>query len=388
MQPHMIREFDRRLSGTPPSRAVFSVILAVAVGAGCHCGAQAGEPILIGQTYIGSGPVASFSDEPTLGINALIAAVNRAGGIGGHRIIFKRLDDANSAAKAEANVRELAREGAVAILMPIGTLPATGAMNASNELQIPVIGPYSGARQLYAASSTTYPVRISFSDEATRIVNHMTTIGLTRIAAIRIDNAGAKIPIDAARSALQSRGGDLVSEIVLSQDGADAGAKARQLAELRPQGIVMSVSNAVAATFIKAYRSTGTSAQFYSTSFLNGNVLYRDLGDSANGVVIMQVVPSPGLAIPIAAEFRNSMQAIGAGSTMTYPSFEGYIAAKTLVEALRKSSSFSPIAVQQALQSMNHHDLGGVTISFRNRDQGALNYGELTMVGPKGALIR
>ena len=48
-----------------------------------------------------------------------------------------------------------------------------------------------------------------------------------------------------------------------------------------PQGVIMSASNVVAASFIKAYGATGFGSQFYSTSFLNGNQLHKDLGNAA-----------------------------------------------------------------------------------------------------------
>lgn len=363
-------------------------VLAAWVGGACF--AQGNEPIVIGQTYIASGPVAGFSREPVLGIKALLASVNKAGGIRGRQVVLTQLDDENSADKAQANVRELVQQRAVAILMPIGTLPAIGAMKAAAELKIPVIGPYTGAGQIYASDSSVFPMRISFAEEAQRIVRHTALIGQTRIAAVRNDNPGAKVPIDAARNALQARGADLIGEIVLSQDGSDAQAKATELAALNPQSIILSGSNVVVAKFIKAYRATGVSSQFYCTSFLNGGQLYKDIGAAANGVVIMQVVPSPNAPIRLAADYRASMAAIGLGNQLSHASFEGYIAARTVVEALKKvsSSPMSPAAVQGALQSMNGYDLGGFKISLKEQMYGALNYGELSMIGKDGSFVR
>lgn len=366
------------------------VLCALATWVGVACFAQANEPIVIGQTYIASGPVAGFSKEPVLGIKALLASVNKAGGIRGRQIVLTQLDDENSMDKAQANVRELVQQRAVAILMPIGTLPALGAMKVAAELKIPVIGPYTGAGQVYASDSSVFPMRISFAEEALRIVRHTAIIGQTRMAAVRNDNSGAKVPIDAARKALQARGADLIGEIALAQDGSDAQAKAIELAALNPQSIIVSASNLVAAKFIKAYRATGVSSQFYCTSFMNGGQLYKDIGAAANGVVIMQVVPSPKAPIRLAADYRASMAAIGLGNQLSYASFEGYIAARTVVEALRKvsSSPISPAAAQGALQSMNGYDLGGVKISLKEQMQGALNYGELSMIGKDGSFVR
>ncbi|HSW04486.1 ABC transporter substrate-binding protein [Aquabacterium sp.] len=387
---HKSHDSDWQCNACTSTRRLTLRLSVIAASVCSTCLAQGAEPIVLGQTFIGSGPVAAFSAEPVLGIKAMLATVNRAGGIGGRQIVLSQLDDENSPEKAEANVRKLAQQGAIAILMPIGTFPAIGAMKVANELKIPVLGPYTGAEQVYAVGSSVFPMRISFAEEAARIVKHTVLIGQTRMAAVRIDNPGAKLPIDAARRDLQARGSDLIGELVLAQDGSDAEIKARQLAALSPQSIIMSASNLAAGRFIKAYQATGTTSQFYCTSFLNGNQLHKDLGDAAKGVVVMQVVPSPRAAIRLATEFRASMAAIGASTQLSYSSFEGYIAAKALVEALRKApaSLKSPAGIQQALQAMNGHDLGGMTISFQNQARGALNFGELSMIGRNGAFVR
>lgn len=365
-------------------------LYALAACAGGACFAQGNMPIVIGQTYIASGPVAGFSKEPLLGIKALLASVNKAGGIKGREVLITQLDDENSMDKAQANVRELVKQGAVAILMPIGTLPTLGALKVATELNIPVIGPYTGADTAYVTDAPIFPLRISFAEEALRIVRHTALIGQTRIAAVRNSNPGAKVPIDAARKALQARGLDLIGEIVLSQDGSDAQTKAAELAALAPQGVIVSASNVVTAKFIKAYRTKGISSQFYCTSFLNGRQLHEDIGAAANGVVIMQVVPSPKSPTRLAADYRTSMQAIGLGSQLSYASFEGYIAARTLVEALRKvpATSINSIAVKDALQSMSGYSLGDLKINLKDKTYGALNYGELSMIGRNGAFVR
>jgi branched-chain amino acid transport system substrate-binding protein len=103
----------------------------------------------------------------------------------------------------------------------------------------------------------------------------------------------------------------------------------------------------------------------------------------------MQVVPSPKATIRLAADYRAAMKATGAGQQLSHASFEGYIAARTLVDALKRAAApLKPAAVQQALQSMSGHDLGGLAISFRDQAHGALNYGELSMIGRQGFFVR
>ena len=97
------------------TRPLISVLLLLA-----SLSAQAQpKPILVGQTYVQTGPLASLATEPLIGIRAMFKAVNATGGVHGSTIELRQLDDAYDAAQAGENVKKLARDGAVAILMPI-----------------------------------------------------------------------------------------------------------------------------------------------------------------------------------------------------------------------------------------------------------------------------
>lgn len=348
------------------------------------------EPIRIGQTYIGSGPAAGLSGEPVSGIRALLQRVNRSGGVHGRPIELRQLDDANTAERAAANTAALAREGCVGLVMPIGTEPSRGALEAAGPLSLPVIGPRTGARQVYVPGSTVFPVRISLHEEGVRAAAHMALIGVTRIAGVRVAVPATIEPIDGVRASLRAQGRELVDEVVLALDGSDAAAKAARLAERGPQTIFLAVTNLVAARFVHAYRQAGGNSQFYATSLLDGARLYRDIGEAARGVVISQVVPSPSSALPLAREYRSAMAEADASGEPGHGSFEGYIAAAVLVELIRRSppASMVPASVLAAARATRSLELGGLRIQLADQSRGALNFAELTIVGPGGRLVR
>ena len=144
--------------------------------------------IVVGQTLVQSGPLADLSPGPVSGVRALFQAVNAAGGVHGRPLELRQADDAYDDTKASENVKAFARQGAVAILMPIGTTSSSGALKAANEVRVPLIGPYSGAAPLRRFSPYGFPVRIGFSEEYDRIVQHLFTIGIERIAFAYNDN--------------------------------------------------------------------------------------------------------------------------------------------------------------------------------------------------------
>src|SRR6188768_3306751 len=137
---------------------LFVPLLCAAASAGAAPPA-AKPPIVIGQTYVQTGPLAALSAEPLVGIRALVESVNAAGGIKGRPLELRQQDDAYDADKAAANVRKFAQDGAVAILMPIGTTSSVGALKAANELRIPLVAPYTGAAPAVKFTDYGFPVR-------------------------------------------------------------------------------------------------------------------------------------------------------------------------------------------------------------------------------------
>lgn len=351
--------------------------------------AQTAKPLLIGQTYVQTGPLASLSTEPLVGIRAMFTALNAGGGINGRPVELRQLDDAYDPVKGAENVKAFARDGAVGVLMPIGTSSAVGALKAANELKIPVVGPYTGAGPVVKFSEFGFPVRISFDEEYSRIVNHLFTIGLSRIAFAHNDNPGARSAMESTQKFIAERGDKMVGSVAIKNDGSDAAERASELAKLKPKAVVLSATNDVAAKFISAYRAVGGETAFYSFSFLNGQKLFQDIKKDAAGVVISQVVPYPwNSAMPVIAEYQAAMKKIGA-TEFSYASLEGYVTAKVMVEGLKRAGANpTPESLQKGLESFKTLDLGGIAVSYRPGEHRGLTFSELSMLKADGRYLR
>ena len=343
----------------------------------------------IGQTYVQTGPLASLSPEPVMGVRAMLNALNANGGINGRPVELRQLDDAYDPAKGAENVKTFVKEGAVGILMPIGTSSSVGALKAANELKIPVIGPYTGAGPVTKFSEYNFPVRISFDEEYSRIVNHLFTIGLSRIAFAHNDNPGARSALESTQKFIAERGEKMAGSVAIKNDGSDAAERAAELAKLKPKAVVLAVTNDVAAKFITAYRAAGGETAFYSFSFLNGQKLFQDIKKDAAGVVISQVVPYPwNSAMPVIAEYQAAMKKIGA-TEFSYASLEGYVAAKVMVEGLKRAGpNPTPDSLQKGLESFKTLDIGGIAVSYRPGEHRGLTFSELSMLKADGRYLR
>jgi ABC-type branched-subunit amino acid transport system substrate-binding protein len=273
--------------------------------------------------------------------------------------------------------------------MPIGTTSSVGALKAANALKIPLVAPYTGAGPVVKFSEYGFPVRISFDEEYGRIVNHLFTVGITRIAFAHNDNPGARSAMESTKKFIEQRGTTMVGSVAIQNDGSDAEAQAAELAKLKPAAVVLSATNAVAAKFIKAYRAAGAEARFYSFSFLNGQQLHKDLGADAVGVVVSQVVPYPwNPALPLLAEYQTAMKKMGA-TELSYGSLEGYVSTKVLVEGLKRAGAQpTPESVKKGLETFKSLDLGGIFIRYAPADHQGLTFSELSMLRKDGGFIR
>jgi branched-chain amino acid transport system substrate-binding protein len=375
-----------RLVMKPNFSRLFSTLGLAMLLASSHATA---EVILIGQTFVQTGPLASLSEQPLLGIRAKISAVNAAGGINGRLIELRQMDDGSDTAKAAENVKKLVADGAIAILMPIGTISSLGALQAANELKVPLVAPYTGAASAVKFSEYGFNVRISFDEEFERIVNHLFTIGIKNIAFAHNDNPGARLAMEGTKRAIESRGSKMVGSVAIKNDASDADVQAAALVKLKPTAIAMSATTPVAAKFIQAYKKAGGEASFYVSSFTNGQLLFKMVGKDAVGVVVSQVVPYPwNAAKTVVAEYQAAMKKIGL-TEFSYGSLEGFINAGVLVESLKRAGSKpTPASIKKALESFSPLNLGGIYIKYSGTDHDGLTFSELSMVKSDGGYLK
>jgi branched-chain amino acid transport system substrate-binding protein len=94
------------------------------------------------------------------------------------------------------------------------------------------------------------------------------------------------------------------------------------------------------AAFIRAARKAGYGGTFYNVSFVGTQALADELGKDGAGVVVSQVMPSPyNTARPIAREFIDAVKKGGGRRQANFSSMEGYMAAKVLVDGLKRGGA-------------------------------------------------
>lgn len=349
----------------------------------------ASDPIIIGHSTVQSGPLVSLATGPLQGIRALVDSVNARGGVSGRPLELLILDDGYEADRAAENVTSAVEQGAVAILMPIGTVPSLGAAQAANELGIPLIGPYTGAAPVRRHSPWAFMVRTGFQEEYDFIIRHLLTLNITDIAFAFNDNAGARGAMEGTARTLEASGHALSAALVIQNDASDAREQARAMASLNPAALLLSISNNVAAEFIPAFRQAGGQSQIYSFSFLNGRALQQDIGEYADNIIISQVVPHPWtVSMTLIRDYQDAMRSAG-HQELSYDSLEGYLNARLLVDALNAAApEITRESIRDALEAMNDHSVAGFPIRYSPDNHNGSSFIDLTMLRGDGRYIR
>ncbi|OOG36488.1 ABC transporter substrate-binding protein [Polaromonas sp. A23] len=354
------------------------------------------EDLVIGQVAPLTGVIAGTGNEYVAGGAAYFAYVNDNGGIYGRKIRVALKDDSYKPDQTLALTRQLlAEDKPLALFGFVGTGNVL-ALNKNKVLEdagIALLAPYTGAKDLRDPMNPhIFHIRASYTDETARMVEHLYTIGLRRFAVMYQDDPFGKSGLVGAESAMQKLGMKAVATGAYDRtkpEEVDAAVAA--IAPANPDAIIMVSVNRASAAFIKKMRAQGSKARLFSISVVNFKELLKNAGeDNARGIGISQVMPYPYSTLaPVAREFQTLMAKYQPDKVVSYASMESFIAAKILVEAIRRSGADPTRAkIISQLEKMNSYDVGGFKVSFSPENRVGSKFVEVTVIGRDGRLLR
>ena len=354
------------------------------------------EDLVIGQVAPLTGTIAGTGNEYVAGGAAYFAHVNDNGGIYGRKIRVALKDDSYKPDQTLALTRQmLAEDKPLALFGFVGTGNVM-ALNKNRVLEdagIALLAPYTGAQDLREPMNPQiFHIRASYTDETARMVEHLQSIGLRRFAVMYQDDAFGKSGLAGAETALQKLGIQAVAKGAYDRakpEEIDAAVAA--IAAASPDAIIMVAVNRASAAFIKKMRAQGSKARLFSISVVNFKELLKNAGEeNARGIGISQVMPFPySTLVPVAREFQSLMAKYQPDKVVSYASMESFIAAKILVEAIRRSGADPTRAkVISQLEKMSSYDVGGFKVSFSPTNRVGSKFVEVTVIGRDGKLLR
>lgn len=375
-----------------------SFVLALSLGASVlpSQAAPGREDLVIGQVAPLTGTIAGTGNEYVAGAAAYFAHVNDNGGIYGRKIRVVLKDDSYKPDQTLALTRQLlAEDKPLALFGFVGTGNVL-ALNKNKVLEdagIALLAPYTGAQDLREPMNPhIFHIRASYTDETARMVEHLQSIGLRRFAVMYQDDPFGKSGLAGAETALQKMGMQAVAKGAYDRTKPeDIDAAVAAIAPANPDAIIMVAVNRASAAFIKKMRVQGSKARLFSISVVNFKELLKNAGeDNARGIGISQVMPYPYSTLaPVAREFQTLMAKYQPEKVVSYASIESFIAAKILVEAIRRSGADPTRSkVISQLEKMNSYDVGGFKVSFSPDNRVGSKFVEVTVIGRDGKLLR
>lgn len=349
--------------------------------------------IRIGQFAAQTGPAAELGKSMQLGIQAHFAAVNAAGGINGRKLSLVSRDDGYEPEKAAAAAKALIEEDKVfALIGSVGTPTTLAAIPAINAAGIPLIGPFTGAQALREPfNRNIFHVRASYFDETERIVQHLSTIGVKKIAVFYQNDSYGKAGLEGVTRALAKRDLKPVAAVTVERNSVDVAMALAEILKTSPEAVIQISAYKSCAALIKQSRAKSYGGQFFNVSFVGSKALAEELGDAVSaGVSISQVVPFPYTpSSAVVREYQERMTQAG-NKDFDFSSIEGFLAAKVLTEGLRRAGgkSLTRESLVTALESLRDFNMGGFIVNYSPKSHEGSRYTDLTTIGRGGRFIR
>jgi branched-chain amino acid transport system substrate-binding protein len=377
-------------------RAILGSAVAAGLAGMCMAGGawaqgkSAPRKIVLGQSVPLTGAASEIGLAFAAGAKLYVDAFNARKNNPGYSFELRQLDDGYSPAKAAANATKLLAEGADVLFGFVGTASSDAGAGVAEKEGALFFAPFAASDTLRDDKHTNvFHVRPSMADEAFKMVRHCATLGQNRIAVLAEDDAMGRAGLAAVNQALaEQKLPPLVGSafVPVNSDKVDAAVAA--LSKGNPQAIIqVSLFNSTAA-FIRKMRKTGYAGSFLNFSVVGIDPLFTALGKEIGGVVVSQVVPSPrSSATPIVKEYLAAID--NSDQTPSYESLEGYIAAKTLSEAVRRAGKGADkAALQKTMASMTDYDVGGFRINLRAGVRDSVRAIDLVTITPDGKIVR
>lgn len=349
--------------------------------------------IRFGQTLGVTGVLASLSNDLIKGSQLYFNYINAKGGIKGRKVELITLDDSYDPEKAKANVQQLIdKEGVFAIFQ----LPGTGALMKiapyMDQRQVPLCAAMGTGPELRAMHfKNVFYVRAGNSQEIAAIAKHLQTIGLIRVAVVYLNAEYGLQGREVAIREVNERGLRYVADAAVpasTTDPAPYQKAAETVANSKPDAVLLVTAGKSSVESIRWLQKAGLrNQQIYglASTLSDGDV--ATLGDTVEGVVLSQLIPSPnnrGDSHTLA--FREAAEKAGVRPTRSM--LEGWINASVCAAALERAGSTPTRAsYRKALESLDL-TLNGMRVHFNDKRHDGSSYVDLTYVRGPGKETR
>jgi ABC-type branched-subunit amino acid transport system substrate-binding protein len=376
----------RQLKLVSKAFAALALAAGVASGARAENGVSASE-IVIGQSASLTGTAGEVGQQLRDGALAYFELVNRKGGIGGRKIRLISLDDGGQTKRGEDNTSKLIGEDKVFLLFGYtGRNTSEAALPIIAKADIPFFGPATGGESIHGQfNKNVINVRASYRRETEVLVDYVVSVGQKKIGMIYHKDDLTKSNLKMTEDALMKHGLKIAGSGAVDRNSSDVKEAFGVLSKLSPEAVICNAAVKPFGEFVRQMRKAGVAAQFLTVSFV-GSPIVKELGAESAGVIMSQVVPLPTKkSIPIVNEYQGALAATGSKAGHSFNGLEGFITAKVLVEALKRTGKdVTRQKFIKAVEGIAELDLGGYFVSYSPTKHNGSSYVDITVINKDG----
>jgi len=386
------RAFPSSLAGTTRRQALQQFAGAAAASLGAPVLAQGARTLVLGQSAAFSGPAAQLGEQFKKGALLYFDRLNAKGGVNGRVIELRSVDDGYEPDRCKANTEKFLKDEVFACFGYIGTPTSLAALPLATAAKTPFIAPFTGAQALREPFNRyAFHVRASYFDETTEIVKQITSVGIKRIGVFYQNDSYGKAGLEGVTRALKPLNLEPAGLGTVERNTVDVDAAVKSILAAKADAIVQISAYKSCAAFIRAARKAGFGGTFYNVSFVGTKALADELGADARGVVVSQVMPYPYSPVSILTGDYLAAGRASQGDKFepNYSSIEGFVAAKTVSEALKRGgNSPSQEGLIAGLEQLREVNLGGFYVDFGPNKHAGSRFVELTILTGDGKVRR
>jgi len=327
-------------------------------------------PLVFGMSTALSGPAADLGVNMRAGVLAAFGEANRTGGVHGRQLELRALDDGYEPERTAPNMHAFVDDPRVlGVIGNVGTPTAIVALPIARQAGLLLFGSYTGANALRLDPPDPMVInyRASYAEEIAAMVDALIVgVGLKHeeIAFFTQRDGYGDAGFAGGIAALTAHGLADPGRIVHARYERNSIAVENALADIlmapvSPRAVIMVGTYAPCAKFIELAKELSFEALFLNVSFVGTRSLACALGANGDGVVVTQVVPHHAARLEIARRYAAAMHTSDEDWEASFGSFEGYIAGRILIRAMRTwDGELERGSLVQALENLGEFDLG------------------------------
>jgi branched-chain amino acid transport system substrate-binding protein len=230
-----------------------------------------------------------------------------------------------------------------------------------------------------------YTVRATYEDEINKIINFWGNLGSTKVTVLHYDDTVGKQNFETVANVLKKYDRTPVS-VSIKRNAAITDQNVKDAIASDPQVMVVTTLYAPAAQMIKKLKTAHGGTLVTSLSFAGASQLAKALGPDATGVSVALTVPTPrAKTIAVVKECDDAWSAAGQKDPMSVTALESCIAAKVLVEGMRRSGrELTRASLHRALSGLGRYDAGGYVVDFKPNFRHGGSYVGMALLRPNG----